>query len=273
MSGRAKKRSLSVKRFHGLGDVIMLLPVLDSLVEEGVGVHLATDARWVGALRRLRPRIRIDGEARPDTLDLDSATATLEPRAHRSEEFARILGVSAALSPPRLQAPRSWRKPFLKWEGAIAFAPEASHPSRLWPVEYSAELAGRLKGSPLILTGSDERPSLPCDLDLRGRLNLKELLGLMSVLRALICMDSGALHLAAALGVPTFAIFGGVSPQFRIFPEQRVVALQAKLPCCPCNKKEVCAGRYDCTKVITPQVVIEAVESRAQVTARTILQV
>lgn len=273
MDSPAADSFLSVKRCHGLGNVIMLLPVLDGLAGRGVRVRLVTRTQWVPALQRLRPEFVVSDRAEAGTLDLDAATESLRPEAHRGDEFAEMLGFVGPVGPARMFIPPEWGRPFERWKGGVGFAPEAGHPSREWPARYSSELAERLGGAPLVLLGTRASPPLSCDLDTRGRLSLEELLGLLSVLRLVICMDSGMLHLSAGAGVPTIAIFGGVEPAYRIREEQHVVALQAALDCCPCNKLERCEGRYDCIKAITPAAVLDAVEGYTLKRARTVRRV
>ncbi len=273
MSGQPTLTPISVKRSHGLGNVILLLPLLDKIAAQGTRVQLVTQPQWVSAFQSLRPGFEVTAQAQPDTIDLDNLTASLRPSHYRSEEFASLLDVEGETPPPRLDIPDHWRSPFVQWEGAIGFAPEAGHTSRQWPREYSVVLADALKGSPLVLIGTSTQPELPCDFDFRSSLNLEDLLGLVSVLQLLICMDSGALHLATALGIPAIAIFGGVAPQYRIREEQKVFALQANLACCPCNKVEVCEGRYDCIKAITPEVVLNVVQNWERTPARIIQRI
>ncbi len=265
--------TISVKRCHGLGNVIMLLPVLAKLAEGGRHVRLVTRPEWAGALRRLLPWLDVSDDRPRDVIDLDSATNALTPSGHRGDEFAVMLGVEGTLPPPRLDAPPEWSRPFLQWKGAIGFAPEAGHPSRQWPADYSATLARSLEGSPLILLGVSDSQPLACDLDMRGRLGLEELIGLLGVIRLMVCMDSGMLHLAAAVGLPTVCVFGGVEPEFRVHRRQRVLALQASLACCPCNKNETCEGRYDCISAVTPGAVLEAVRNAGGVLSRAVRRV
>jgi heptosyltransferase-1 len=251
----------------------MLLPVLDRLVEQGARVHLVTRAEWVEALRESCPNISVDDKCLPHTVDLDAATESLKPAKHRSAEFADLLGVTGAIGAPRISVKEEWSRPFHRWRGAVGFAPEAGHPGREWPLEYAVELCEAHKDSPLILIGARPGPPLPCALDTRGRLSLKEFLGLLSTLRLLICMDSGTLHLGAAVGVPTVSIFGGVDPLFRVAATQPVVALQAGLDCCPCNKHETCDGAFHCIKAISPRAVLDVVEESAGIVGRTIRRV
>ena len=258
-------RSITVKRVHGLGNVIMLLPALHHLVRRGVDVCLITRSEWIDALQELNAAIRFSDRDRDDALDLDLATRDLVPREHRSKEFADILNVTDPIEPLRFAVPVSWSDPFTQWQGAIGFAPEAGHPSRQWPAAYCEELASSLHNSPLVLLGTRETPPLPCNLDTRGRLSLKEVFGLLSGLRLLICFDSGMMHLGAGVGVPTICIFGGIDPKLRIHDNQNVVALQSTLECCPCNKRETCDGRYDCITSVKPQDVLRVMSSQAGV--------
>ena len=258
-------RSITVKRVHGLGNVIMLLPVLNQLARLGADVCLVTQSEWIDALQELNPAISFSDRDRNDAVDLDLATRDLVPREHRGKEFAGILNVTDPIEPARFAVPVSWSDPFTQWQGAIGFAPEAGHPSRQWPAEYCHELASSLCSSPLILLGMRATPLLPCDLDTRGRLSLKEVFGLLSVLRLLICFDSGMMHLGASVDVATICIFGGINPKFRIHDTQNVIALQSTLECCPCNKRETCEGRYDCITSVKPQDVLQAMAHHAVV--------
>lgn len=252
---------------------MMLLPVLDRLAEQGTDVHLVTQPQWVETFQKLRPSLKVDDQCQAHTIDLDVATESLKPVKHRTEEFADLLGVTGLLDAPRVSNNEEWGRRFDRWRGAVGFAPEAGHASREWPVEYAVELGQALKDSPLILIGAKVGPRIPCALDTRGQLDLKDLFGLLGRLRLLICMDSGILHLGAAIGVPVISIFGGVDPRYRIATTQKVIALQAKLDCCPCNKQETCDGVFDCIKAISPRSVLDVLEQNAKITELTIRQV
>jgi len=262
--------SITVKRCRGIGNVVMLLPVLDRLAAQGKQVHLVTQPQWVETLQEFRPSFKVDDRGDADTMDLDAVTESLKPVKHRTEEFADLLGVSGALDVPRISVSEAWSRPFQQWRGAIGFAPEAGHPSREWPLDYAVELGKRLKDSPLVLIGAQTGPAIPCALDTRGQLDLKGLCGLLRTLRLLICMDSGILHIGAAMGVPTICLFGGVDPRFRIGASQPVIALQAKLDCCPCNKQETCDGAFHCIKAISPRAVLDVIDESEKITERTI---
>jgi len=58
------------------------------------------------------------------------------------------------------------------------------------------------------LTAADRAGPGPGVVNLIGRTDLSQLIGVVASCRAFISSDSGAMHLAAALGVPVTAIFG-----------------------------------------------------------------
>lgn len=254
-------RRLSVVRRHGLGNVLLLLPVLRTLLHRGCAVELVTRPEWGQAVAALLPGLAVAAERRPETVDLDEATRELPPAEHRTDELARILGVAPPLDEERPEVPEAWKEPFRRLAGGIVFAPEASHPARRWPEASVRAVAEALRGSGLCLTGLESRPDLPCDHDFRGRLTLKELFGLVAVSRCVITMDSATLHVARLAGTPCVAIFGGIDPAYRLRAGDRVVALSAGLDCCPCNKRETCEGRYDCLSAVPPRAVLSAVQA------------
>ncbi|OIQ50043.1 ADP-heptose--LPS heptosyltransferase 2 [Pseudodesulfovibrio hydrargyri] len=256
-------KDLVIKRTHGLGNVLLLLPVLEHLRDRGQSVRLLTRPEWTEALSALVDGIGIaphDGRAANDCVDLDAMTLSIRPEEHRTLELARLLGVADDIGPGRYTVPDAWAKPYRHLEGCVVFAPEAGHPAREWPPEYVDELAQRLLGRPLVLTGSLSKPRVACDEDLRGKQGLPQMLGLLSVASAVVSLDSGTLHMATSLGVPAVAVFGGVDPRFRVRAGQRTIVLQADMACAPCDKKETCDGAYPCLKSLTPDHALAALD-------------
>jgi ADP-heptose:LPS heptosyltransferase len=252
-----------VKRCRGIGNVVMLLPVLDWILETGCGVELITRAEWVDAFAVLRPGYDFGSVRREDTVDLDTLTQHTVPSKHRTQEFSELLGISSPLFPPRLAPPRSWVEMYREYEGlsTVVFAPEVGHPARAWPLKKVQRTCALLtERNYLVLVGNHTAPALPCRKDLRGMLDLKGLIGFLSTAGTVVTMDSGCLHLANALSVPCVCIFGGVDPRYRIHRAAKCVAIQANISCSPCNKLESCNGSYDCLESISPVHVLKAIE-------------
>lgn len=75
--------------------------------------------------------------------------------------------------------------------------------------------------------------------------SLAETARLISQCAALVANDSGLMHLAAALGVPTLGIFGLTSPAREAMPWPALHALSGELPCETACRREPW-GRRDC---------------------------
>lgn len=96
---------------------------------------------------------------------------------------------------------------------------------KCWPAERTAAMIGAVvaRGTPVVMTGApDERERALNDeilralapaarartFDLTGQLSLRELAALTSRARAFAGVDSAPMHIAAAVGTPTLALFG-----------------------------------------------------------------
>lgn len=105
----------------------------------------------------------------------------------------------------------------------LAVHPWTSNPLKQWPAERYRALIHRIVQDlglrVVIIGGHAERAGapevLPAKLpvvDLVGRLTLPQLAELLRCSRALVSNDSGPVHVAAAVGTPTIALFGAQDP-------------------------------------------------------------
>ena len=94
-------------------------------------------------------------------------------------------------------------------------------------------------------------------LNLIGRTDVPTLAGVLATARALVSNDSGAMHLAAALGRPVVAMFGPTDERATrpIGPHD---VLSASVFCRPCMLRD-CPIDHRCMKRITPDMVFAAV--------------
>jgi len=253
-------KTISVKRCHGLGNMVLLLPALDYLHSKGFKVNLVTRKEWISTFLKLRPEFNITVHSNINTIDLDLLTENVFSAQNRIDEFAELLGIENSISIPRIDVPTVWQKKFEQLSGSIIFAPEAGHSSRKWSFENCQRIKGLFPDETLVLIGTERTPEIICDVDLRSQLNLNELFGILSVCKLVISMDSAVLHIAAAIKKPAVAIFGGVDYRYRLRNNQPVVVLQSQIPCCPCNKDETCKERYECIKTITAEDVKNAAD-------------
>ncbi len=77
--------------------------------------------------------------------------------------------------------------------------------------------------------------------------------------RACLGNDSGGVHLAAALGVPTVAVFCSTSPAWTAPRGPRVRVVSAGAPCSPCFRRECPRGNPVCISGILPGTVAKEV--------------
>ncbi len=115
---------------------------------------------------------------------------------------------------------------------------------------------GDLNGKPLV----DEicaRLS-PRVVNLAGKTSLRELMAHISLLNLLVTNDSGPMHLASALGVPTVSLFGSTNP-YKTGPWAFGHILYRKVACSPCYLRK-CPIDFRCMYEITPKMVLETIQ-------------
>lgn len=103
-------------------------------------------------------------------------------------------------------------------------------------------------------------------IDLGGQLSLKHLAALLSHAKLFIGIDSGPMHMAAAVKTPVVAIFGP-SRQFRWGPwGEGHTVIQKSWKCVPCGKKGCNGeGRSRCLDELSIEEVIPVIESRINI--------
>ncbi|MBV8143048.1 MAG: lipopolysaccharide heptosyltransferase II [Verrucomicrobia bacterium] len=93
--------------------------------------------------------------------------------------------------------------------------------------------------------------------DLTGRTSLLELAVQIRRCRFLLTNDTGAMHLAAFLGIPTVAIFGSTEPRLTGPIGEGHVVIRHHVECSPCFLRE-CPLDFRCMKAVTADEVVSA---------------
>ncbi len=157
----------------------------------------------------------------------------------------------------------------------VGIHPGASWPAKRWDAERFGELADILAGAGMrvVVFGApgdsmtvqrviEATSSVPHVLPAA---NLRHLAAMISHCRCFVCNDAGPMHIAAALDVPTVAIFGPGEENIW-FPYDRAlghVALRKDVPCHPCHK-DFCPrtgnGYMECMNLLPVGEVARAVE-------------
>jgi heptosyltransferase-2 len=167
------------------------------------------------------------------------------------------------------------------WEGRrplVVVAPGAAYgTAKRWLPEHFVELIARLageRGADCVLVGSRDDAGTTAWIvgavpghvrahliDLTGATTIETLAGVMSLASACVSNDSGALHVAAAVGVPSAGLFGPTREREtapRAAPGRRVEVLVHAVWCRPCMLRE-CPIDHRCMKGLTPERVFAVV--------------
>ncbi|WP_457642686.1 glycosyltransferase family 9 protein [Persephonella sp.] len=155
-------------------------------------------------------------------------------------------------------------------ENFITIGTGARYRNKIYP--FYSQVAGILEkeGFKIVLIGSEEdKQSYPerfpeTVIDLRGKLNLKESLAVISLSELTVSNDSAVAHMARAVKTPVLMIYGATSPYFGFYPfPDEGKYLYKGLPCQPCDlhgKKECIKGKPECLEFEPQYVAQEALK-------------
>ena len=96
-----------------------------------------------------------------------------------------------------------------------------------------------------------------------GQTTLEQLIDELRQCRLLLTNDTGTMHLAALLGIPTVAIFGSTEPRLTGPFGDRHIVLRHHVECSPCFLRN-CPIDFRCMKAVSVQEVADAVMSILQ---------
>lgn len=156
----------------------------------------------------------------------------------------RVWAKAGAPPPPVVQryaeaagvpvAPRPW----IPIEGShetLGLVPGAAHASKRWPLHFYAELGRRWRGPVLALGGPDEAAELSgLGVEVLTERGFTRTMAALAGCRQVVGGDTGLLHLARAMGVPTLALLGPTTAADGFWIDGGHV-LELDLPCRPCS--------------------------------------
>lgn len=210
-------------------------PNLDEVI---VFAKLKDGAHWLDLWRKTRKRrwgLIVDMRGSGLARFLSAKRRAIHRKSagaptHKVIEAARVLRIEDTPAAPYLfTSPEieAYADELTKGEGPIlALAPAANWVGKTWPLERFSQVAIRLlraPGAPLrdgrlmVLGGRDDAHLGRSLKEIVARGRLIDLAGKVDLLTAFACLkrarlfignDSGAMHLAAAAGVPTLGLFG-----------------------------------------------------------------
>ena len=237
-------------------DVAILLPNSPRVAIE---VWLAGVPRRVGYSRPWRDSF---------VNQIISEPAQPGPLRHQSNHYLRIAHQIGAdlLEPLDGVTPRQIER------GLIGVCPGAEYgPAKRW-TEFH-EVARRLSSEqPLhwLIFGTAKEQVFAQKLvetlgvnatDLTGKTTLLELMQHLRRCQLLLTNDTGTMHLAAHLGVPTISIFGSTEPALTRPMGDGHTVIRRHVECSPCFLRE-CPLDFRCMKAVTVDEVVEKVRAK-----------
>jgi heptosyltransferase-2 len=144
--------------------------------------------------------------------------------------------------------------------------------AKRWPLDRFAEAAKEVSAEnpncEWIIFGGPKEKALGEELsgmldgncrNLAGKTTLRELIHELRTCEALLTNDTGTMHLAAFIGVPTISIFGSTEPRWTGPIGDRHRVIRHHVECSPCFLRN-CPLDFRCMKEIEPKEVADAVQ-------------
>ena len=257
------------------------------------GLLLTNSFRTAWVMRRARIAERWGFAANARGIMLTRRVSRPRARVHQSVYYSALveaLGFAVADAIPRvslrpettLRASETLAKFGISESAtAVGFAPGAAYGhAKRWPPSRVAAVVTRLaqeRGALSILVGApgdreagrEIESALPSGVrvvNLIGRTDLRQVAGILARCAAFVSNDSGAMHLAAAVGVPVTAIFGPTDERVTA-PIGNHDVIVREVFCRPCMLRD-CPIDHRCMKRITSDEVFDIVAARLSAFAK-----
>jgi len=185
------------------------------------------------------------------------------------EDVARVDQLAVQLG---LAKDRSW----------VVIQPGARYWFKAWPPQRFAEVADRLHdrfGCQVLVAGSPQEAALTQAvvdhaksplLSIAGRSDVRMLAALLKRSTLFIGNDTGAMHIAAAVGTPLVGLFGPSNPLEWGPRGGRAETIYKGLDCRICFHPTCLRGEDNCMKLITVEEVMAAAARQIEHTQRTL---
>lgn len=237
----------------------------------------AIEAALIARLAGIKIRIGYNTDGRGFLLSHSVVRGKEVLKLHQVEYYLtvlRALGWDAPTKDPGLRAsPESVTRArsLLSSRGiqdhdlVVGLSPGAAYgPAKRWPVERFAAIGDRAIrdwGAKVVVIGTEKEKALgetlisataPGAVNFCGMTGIGDALALIKRCRLFVSNDSGLMHVAAALKVPTVAIFGSTDSVATGPRGKNARVVKQDLECSPCLKPE-CSSGYRCLLAVQPE--------------------
>lgn len=246
----ALNNSIVLRRTGAIGDSLCATVVADRLIELGYNVSFQSHPANHCVLRRHPALLYVGEPNQPCHVDLDGCYEQDPNRRtrHFHEMFLasatkQLLSRGIALGWALNCKPRILITPKDRYMGSVKLqaysrpwvfiCPRSnSWAARQVPNGIWAEAAKQIKGTCFWL-GNDPAP--PGLVDLKCR-ELDNLIVWLSAANLLVSVDTGPLHIGAAMGIPILALGQSSTPELHLSDQRDFLTIEPKLPCLNCQQ-------------------------------------
>lgn len=162
--------------------------------------------------------------------------------------FSLALGYPLPQTPPDFGLNKHLLRQAMPEENHLVFLFGTTWLSKQWPESYWRSLAelARQAGYRVKISGNNAEELATATrigehnpaVDVLPRLDILGMAKLLASAKAVVSVDTGFGHLAAALDVPTVSIYGSTKPEYTGVLGKVSVHLAANFPCAPCLSRE-----------------------------------
>jgi len=151
----------------------------------------------------------------------------------------------------------------------VAMIPISRWETKNWPIKHYIETGKRLKQegvSNIFLLGGPDDVAACSEIEealgdgvvnMAGKSSLVEAGSILQPMNLVISNDSGLMHMAVALGIPTIVIHGATDPARTGPYGAGNSVLKIDLPCQPCFSKVCTQGAIPCMSGVLPEEVVK----------------
>ena len=198
---------------------------------------------------------------------------------HQVEKYNRFVNdcLNTDFQTGKLNIDLNLKTSLSKTAPIVGINPGASYgEAKRWYPEEFAEVGAKLSSHyNIVIFGGPGEEDIASDIEkslveknvsnynnLSGKTSVSELINQISRLDLLITGDSGPMHLAASLQVPTVAIYGPTNDnETSQWKNQQSIIVKKDLDCQPCMKRTCPLKHHNCMKLVKARDVLNAIES------------
>lgn len=255
----------------GLGDELMFTAVAAEARKHGSALHVLTDRRevWEGNTDAASVQTGVgkwfDAKNRGwINAEITHLSCQNSIHVHLAAQMAGHLG---------LDLPENWapvyrpRRPARVEPGAVVIQNSCrgalyAAVTKEWPFERWNCLVERLvaEGHRVVQIGTRHDPPVPEVVDLRGETDLPRVASILEQAKLFIGLESGLMHLAAAVRVPSVIIYGGRTRPWETGYAWHWHIANTTISCAGCALNAGCPHGIKCMEDTSLDAVLETVE-------------